>query len=160
MKKKVKLLCWIMADQQHLYTQIIHQKATWGQRCDKLLVMSSKEDATFPAIGLNNTQEGRYHIAFKAKAAWVYIYKHYIDHFDFFIKCDPDTYLVVENLQDFLSDKDPLQPHFYGHMYKWPHWKYPWIAGGPGEILTKTAVKKLVTEAFVKFPKCIPDGNG
>ena len=72
--KNVKLLCWIMADPGLLYTRVIHQKATWGKRCEKLLVMSSKEDKNFPAIGLPNTKEGRSHIDFKTKAAWKYIH--------------------------------------------------------------------------------------
>ena len=83
--------------------------------------MSCKEDKDFPAIGLPNTQADRSHIAFKAKAAWKYIYKHYRDDYDFFIKTDTDTYLVVENLLHYLSDRDRSKPHFlwsYLHSYK------------------------------------------
>ena len=77
--------------------------------------MSSKRDDTFPAVGLNVTA-GRQHIASKVLAAWKYIHKHYVDDYDFFIKTDTDTYVVVENLLDFLKDKDPELPHFYGHQ--------------------------------------------
>ena len=156
--EKGKLLCWIMADPKLLRTKVIHQKETWGRRCDKLLVMSSKEDKDFPAIGLPNTQEGRSHIDFKAKTAWKYIYEHYRDDYDFFIKTDPDTYLVVENLLHFLSDKDPSKPHIYGHLYTQEGGR-DFIAGGPGEVLTKESLRLLVTEALVKHDDCWPDGE-
>ena len=97
----MKLLCWILADPHLLYTKVIHQKATWGRRCEKLLVMSSKADSYFPAIGLPNITKGKNHISYKAKAAWKYIYENYIDDFNFFIKTDPDTHLVVDNLLHF-----------------------------------------------------------
>ena len=46
-----RLLCWILADPELLRTKVIHEKQTWGKRCTKLLVMSSKQDNDFPAIG-------------------------------------------------------------------------------------------------------------
>ena len=90
-----------------LRTKVIHQKATCGRRCQKPLVISSKEDKDFPDIGLPNTQDGRSHIDFKTKTAWKYVYENYRDDYDFLIETDTDTYLVVENLLHFLSDKDP-----------------------------------------------------
>ena len=157
--KKVKLLCWILADPKILHTKVIHQKETWGRRCEKLLVMSSKEDKDFPVIGLPNTQEGRSHIAFKAKAAWKYIYEHYRNDYDFFIKTDPDTYLVVENLLHFLLDKDPSKPHMYGHLYTFKNSHEDFITGGPGEVLTRESLRLLITEALVKHDDCWPDGE-
>ena len=138
---------------------MIHQKGTWGKRCDKLLVMSSKQDDTFPAVGLNVTA-GRQHIASKVTAAWKYIHKHYVDDYDFFIKTDSDTYLIVENLLDFLEDKDPELPDYFGHRYKPRNWTFTYMAGGPGLVLTRESVRRLVTKAFVEHPKCIVDGQG
>ena len=158
--KKPRVLVWIMADPKLLMKRVIHQKATWGKRCENLIVFSSQENKTFPTIGLNNTQEGRSHIDHKAKAAWKYIYEHYRNDFDFFVKVDTDTYLVIDNLLEFLADKDPSEPAFYGHMYtgsRWKFWTYP--AGGPGEVLTRKALEILVTQAFVKHDDCWPDGD-
>ena len=149
-----------MADPGLLHTKIVHQKATWGKRCEQLLVMSSKEDKDFPAIGLPNTKEGRSHIDFKTKTAWKYIHEHYINDYDFFVKVDTDTYLVVENLLEFLSDKDPAKPYYYGHLYTPKNWNLTYPAGGPGEVLTKETLRLLVTEALVKHDNCWPDGEG
>ena len=144
-KRSYKLLCWILADPKFFNTKIIHQNATWGRRCDKLLIISSK---------------GRNHIATKARQAWEYIHKNYINQYDFFIKTDPHTYLVVENLKEFLSDKNPNETHFYGHILT-RHRKSKWklVAGGPGILLTRASLTKLVTKAFVKHPNCIRDGE-
>ena len=146
-----------MADPHLLDTKVIHQKRTWGKRCHKLLVMSSKQNDTFPTAGMD-VPEGKNHIASKVTAAWKYIHKHYVEDYDFFIKTDPDTYLVVENLLDFLKDKDPNEPYFYGHRYN--PWNWTYMAGGPGLVLTRESVTRLVTKAFVEHPKCIPDGQG
>ena len=148
-----------MADPNLLDKKVIHQKQTWGKRCDKLLVMSSKQNDTFPTVGLNVTA-GRDHIGAKVLAAWKYIYKHYVEDYDFFVKTDPDTYLVVENLLDFLKDKDPELPHYYGHRYKPINWTFTYMAGGPGLVLTRESVRRLVTKAFVEHPKCLVDGQG
>ena len=152
-----------MADPGLLHTKVVHQKATWGKRSEKLLVISAKEDKDFSAIGLPNTKEGRKHIDLKAKTAWKYIYEHYIKDYDFFMKVDTDTYLVVENLLEFLSDKDPTKPHYYGHWYtptKTHVFTRIYPAGGPGEVLTKEALRLLVTEALVKHANCWSVGDG
>lgn len=61
-----RLLCWILADPHLLETRVRHQMATWGGRCHKLLVLSSRQNDSFPAVGLNVT-EGRDHIASKVR---------------------------------------------------------------------------------------------
>ena len=121
--------------------------------------MSSKEDKDFPAIGLPNTKEGRGHIEFKSKMDWKYIHEHYINDYDFFVKVDTDTYLVVENLE-FLSDKDPTKPHYYGHLYTPKNRNLTYPAGGPGVILNQKALRLLVTEALVKHEQCWPYNQG
>ena len=148
-----------MADPNLLDKKVIHQKQTWGKRCDKLLVMSSKQNDTFPTVGLN-VPAGRDHIGAKVLAAWKYIHKHHVEDFDFFIKTDSDTYLIVENLLDFLKDKAPELPHYFGHRFKPKNWTFTYMAGGPGLVLTRESVRRLVTQAFVEHPKCLVDGQG
>ena len=36
---------------------------------------------------------------------------------DWFIKCDDDTYLIVENLRYFLSNENPTDPVCFGHRF-------------------------------------------
>ena len=122
--------------------------------------MSSKEDKDFPAVCLPNTKEGRGNIEFKFKIAWKYVHEHYINDYDFFVKADTDTYLVVENLHEFLSDKDHTKPYYYGHLYSPKNWNLTYPSGGPGVVLTQKALRLLVTEALVKHDDCWPDIQG
>ena len=67
---------------------------------------------------------------------------------------------MVENLLGFLSDKDPSKPYHYGHLYTPKNGNSAYPAGGPGEVLTKEALRLLVTEALVKHDDCWPEGDG
>ena len=39
-------------------------------------------------------------------------------NYDWYIKTDDDTFFEVDNLREFLSSKDPMQPVTYGYDFK------------------------------------------
>jgi hypothetical protein len=49
-KKDVKLLCWVFTHPANHHSRSIHVKNTWGQRCNKLIFMSSSSDPLLPEI--------------------------------------------------------------------------------------------------------------
>ena len=52
------------------------------------------------------------------QAAFDYVYKHYYNDYDWFMKADDDTYVIMENLRYFLSNEDTNEPVFFGHWFK------------------------------------------
>ena len=54
----------------------------------------------------------------KTRAAWKYVYENHANGADWFIKTDDDTYLVIENLRNFLSKYNTCEPHYFEQCFK------------------------------------------
>ena len=72
-QQEIRILCWVMTSPENLPIKGKPVKETWGKRCNVLLFMSSKDDPSFPAIGLD-VSEGRNQLWRKTRAAWDYVY--------------------------------------------------------------------------------------
>ncbi|XP_069114352.1 glycoprotein-N-acetylgalactosamine 3-beta-galactosyltransferase 1-like [Argopecten irradians] len=156
--KKVRVLCWVMTGPNNIDSKARHVKATWGQRCNKLIFMSSEEVKDLPAVALP-VKEGRDNLWAKTKEAFKYIYKHHMDDADWFMKADDDTFLIVENLRYFLSDKVSENPVYYGRRFK-PYVSQGYMSGGAGYVLSHKAVKLLVEKGVDDSAMCRSDGGG
>ena len=53
----------------------------------------------------------------KTRAAWKYVYENHANDADWFIKTDDDTYLVLENLRNFLSKYNSAKPNYFGRHF-------------------------------------------
>ncbi len=47
-----------------------------------------------------------------------YVYAHYMDEADWFLKADDDTYVVMENLRYMLQPYNSSQPIYFGCKFK------------------------------------------
>lgn len=146
-----------MTSPQNLDLKAVAVKNTWGKRCNKVLFFSSKTNTSFPTIGLNTT-EGREHLTAKTMQAFRYCYEHYGTQFDWFLKADDDTYIIVENLRYFLSHHDPNSLQYFGHKFK-VIVKQGYFSGGAGYILSRKALEKFVIEGLSGSVKCRQDGG-
>uniref|UniRef100_A0A0N5C7V5 Glycoprotein-N-acetylgalactosamine 3-beta-galactosyltransferase 1 n=1 Tax=Strongyloides papillosus TaxID=174720 RepID=A0A0N5C7V5_STREA len=150
--ERIKIFCFILTKESNHKIRAIHVKATWAKRCNKYIFMSSVDDSSLPSINLNITEE-REHLWRKTKTAFKYIYNNYYDDYDWFLKTDDDTYVVLENLRFLLMSHSPSQPLYFGCKFK-PYVKQGYMSGGAGYILSKSALKKFVTESLPDSKKC------
>ncbi|XP_033111101.1 glycoprotein-N-acetylgalactosamine 3-beta-galactosyltransferase 1-like isoform X2 [Anneissia japonica] len=151
---KVRILCWIMTSPQTLESKASNVKETWAKRCNVALFISSEHNADFPTVKIE-TKEGREYLWQKTRGAFQYIYDNYLDEADWFLKGDDDTFIIVENLRYFLSDKNTNDPLYYGRKFK-PYVNQGYMSGGAGYVLSKEAVRRLVEDAFKSSSKCRP----
>ena len=52
------------------------------------------------------------------QATFDYVYKHYLNDYDWFMKADDDTYVIMENLRYFLSNENKDDPVYFGQWFK------------------------------------------
>ncbi|KAK1160382.1 glycoprotein-N-acetylgalactosamine 3-beta-galactosyltransferase 1-like [Acipenser oxyrinchus oxyrinchus] len=137
----VRILCWVMTSPQSLQSKARHIKTTWGAMT-QLLFLSSVSDPSFPALGLN-TSEGRSQLYRKTMAAFTLLHDRYLQHADWFLKADDDSYVVIENLRRLLSKHDPQDPVYLGRRFS-PYLKQGYMSGGAGYVLSREALQRYV----------------
>uniref|UniRef100_A0A7E4VP58 Glycoprotein-N-acetylgalactosamine 3-beta-galactosyltransferase 1 n=1 Tax=Panagrellus redivivus TaxID=6233 RepID=A0A7E4VP58_PANRE len=159
LKQSVRVFCWIMTAKKNTLSRAVHVNATWAQRCNKYVFVSVNETAAkLPNVDLNVT-EGRNFLWAKTKAAHQYIYDNELDNFDWFLKADDDTYVIMENLRFMLLAYSPSDPVYFGCKFK-PFTKQGYMSGGSGYVLSREAVKRFVEEGLPDPKKCKQAGTG
>ena len=138
---KVRVLCFVLTMQESLKLKAEHVRRTWGNKCNKLVFFSSKTDDSFPAVGLD-TAEGYKQLSGKTLHALKYLFQNHFNDADWFLKADDDTFVILENLRYFLSDKDSNSPVYYGHHFK-TILKQGFTSGGAGYVLSREALGRF-----------------
>ena len=118
--RPVRLLCLIITAPKYWKTRAQAVQSTWAKRCDEHIFISdfSNETTNLPLAPLENVSSGYKELTQKVSLGLCFAYEKAIDQYDWFVKCDDDTYLIVENLRSFLSDKDPSLPVTFGYNFK------------------------------------------
>ncbi|XP_030377836.1 glycoprotein-N-acetylgalactosamine 3-beta-galactosyltransferase 1-like [Scaptodrosophila lebanonensis] len=143
--KETKVLCMILTSPKSHQSRALHVKRTWGARCNKLLFMSTKTDKDLPIVALNVT-EGYWSLWGKTRESFRYVYERYFRDYDWFLKADDDTYVVVENLRAFLYAYTARAPVYFGKKLRNKQTMY--MSGGAGYVLSKAALERFVTKAY------------
>lgn len=159
LRHRVRILCWILTYPKNHRTKAINAKETWGRRCNKLLIMSSKRDDVLDTIVVNVTKENRRSLWSKTRQAWKYVYRHHLNDADWFYKADDDTYASMENMRYFLSTYSPLDPIYFGYKMK-AVVQQGYNSGGAGYVLSRTALVRLAEDGFPDPDKCSQSDEG
>lgn len=88
--------------------------------------------------------EGRDKLWTKSKLSWLYIAEHYADDYDWFIKADDDTYVLMDNLHRFLAAQDKTKLVHFGRRFKVG--KSLYFSGGSGIVMSQATVKMMGKE--------------
>lgn len=117
---KVRICCLVLTSPKFYNSRARVIYETWGSRCDKLFFISELSSITtdLPIAPIKNLKEGYQYLSLKSILAFKFIYENYFSNFDWFLKTDDDTFIIMENLKTFLKDKNSLLPVTYGYDYR------------------------------------------
>lgn len=115
--KTPKILCIMLTSQHNHETKAIHLKNTWGKHCDKLIFTSTKTDNNLGSIGFPVNDDYK-HLWSKIKLVFHYVYKNFVDDYDWIFKGDDDTFAIMENMKYLLSAYSPQDLIYFGHRFK------------------------------------------
>ncbi|XP_032583327.1 glycoprotein-N-acetylgalactosamine 3-beta-galactosyltransferase 1 isoform X2 [Drosophila sechellia] len=149
---ETRVLCMVLTSPKTHHTRAVHIKRTWGRRCNKLIFMSTKADKELGSVALN-VREGYSNLWPKTRAALQYVYKHHFQKYDWFLKADDDTYVIMENLRAFLHAHNFREPVYFGNKFR-QHVKEGYMSGGAGYVMSKMALHRLVKLGFSNSSIC------
>lgn len=113
-----RLFCFVLTNQENLDSRARAAYETWGHRCGRFVLitrLNSSRSYTIYDNGNQYIEEGQLpiqyiptlpsenysHLADKVRASLLFFNKYY-PNYDWYLKADDDTYIIVENLLRFL----------------------------------------------------------
>jgi hypothetical protein len=129
---------------------------TWGWRCDGFFAGSTKTDRTIGAVHLPHQGDEFYgNMWQKTRSMVAFMYDYYLDDFDYFLLCGDDTFVILENLRNYLllleseTGGRHAQPLYMGMAFSL--WGVHYNTGGPGYVLSRSALERLVEDGLDYF---------
>ena len=154
LKPRQALYVGVITAGRFLGTRALAVNRTWGRLMPKLEFFSApgRNDRRLPVVHLPDVDD-TYPPQKKVYRMLKYMHDKYIDQFDWFMRADDDVYVRVPELLQFLSNLDPSEDLYIGspgmgkkedleRIKLLPHERY--CMGGPGVILSRSLLKKLV----------------
>lgn len=146
----VKLFCAIYSYSSRRQQTLV-QWMTWGQDCDGWTVFSNESWTLGGSIDLSHPGPESYSNMWqKVRSAWIYLYDHFFDDYDYFYLGGDDVYVLVANLKALLGSIPPSEGSTPRHIGQWLPSK-SMIAGGPGYLLNRVSLQRLVIDGL---PHC------
>ena len=111
-----------------------------------------KDDPNFEFVYLNMTDNYE-RITEKALLTFEYIYDNLMEEFDWFVRANDDTYIIMENLKLFLANRCSDDMSIYGkvlkyrdtgHIYNAGDNRKGFLQGGTGFLISREALRLFV----------------
>ena len=176
-KKKARIFCMILTSAISLKTEkpgIIYE--TWAKKCDKYKFISKIPDEL---LSQNDNVSAKYGIELdygfdvlqppglvkdsydkltdKVLLTFKYLYNKYGDY-DWYLKADDDSFIFVDNLREFVADKNASMPVTYGYDFKVIVEK-GYHSGGGGYLLSREALHRIGSNLNKSIDFCKNSGT-
>ncbi|CAJ0579317.1 unnamed protein product, partial [Mesorhabditis spiculigera] len=163
--RRGSLFCWVMTSSK-THHRVPAVNETWLPRCDHgqfytnaPIEIDGQLADTIPFSTVFAGLEDKYeNLFFKTIYALHYSYTHISRDFDWYLKADDDTYVVVENLREYLSHLNPNEPHYAGLRLR-PKEHGCYNSGGAGYVLSREAMRRFDTLLYGNTTLCPDDVN-
>ena len=146
----------------HLKTRLAAVNATWGRRCDKLVYLITNTSlrgipGQYDVINVD-IPDKRQTLTEKSVFANTWMYEHHLEEFDWFLKADDDTYVVMENMKFMLSRFNASVPGYIGCQFK--HFApQGYHSGGAGYLFNRAGLRLLVEQGYRRPGHCRMGGG-
>ena len=120
---------------------------TWVRRCDKHFFLLKSEQRRHDYLNIDITED-RKNIVHKMRRAYEIIYERYINEFDWLLKTDDDTYVILENLRRFVSMHDSNKPGHFGYLFK-KFLESGYMSGGAGYVISNAGFRQMLEKGLL-----------
>uniref|UniRef100_M4BCH0 N-acetylgalactosaminide beta-1,3-galactosyltransferase n=1 Tax=Hyaloperonospora arabidopsidis (strain Emoy2) TaxID=559515 RepID=M4BCH0_HYAAE len=103
---KTRVLCWVNTYHANHDARLDAIKRTWGTKCDKLLFMSDVEDPRIPTVRIVAPPSHEMLWQKHREIVRLLVREYQEEDYDWIFKCDDDTFLIMENLKQYLISPD------------------------------------------------------
>ena len=153
-QKRPQILCYVLTHTSNFDTMAKAAQQAWASKCDlhRFVALVRNGSETFetkidslPVLqpgGVLIDNYGR--LSDKVFGAMRDIFQKY-GNFDWYLKADDNTFILVDNLRRFLADKNRSAPITYGYNFK-VYVENGYQSGGAGYVLSNEAFRRLGAE--------------
>ena len=149
----VRILCLILTTENNFLTKALVVNATWARRCNShyFVLATNLVQNDIIKYPFNESRDVLLH---KVRHAFYHIYDNLIDTFDWVLKADDDTYVIMENLRFLLSHHKPNEPGYLGFHFNNYIPNSGYMSGGAGYVISNRALRRLVEFGLNKDDAC------
>ena len=169
-----RIFCMILTQKKNIETKVKSVHTNWAYKCDGYVFSTAipseyinekslkVNDSIITYVngvkilqpcGLNETSDIYDELTRKVYRSFQYVYNQY-EAFDWYLKADDDTFIMMDNLREFLGNKDKDSLVSYGYRFDETYVKNGYQSGGAGYVISGGGMKLLGSTLNRNFTFC------